>query len=244
VIRKLRKKKRKCDQIEQAVQENEAQLLAEKIKENDALMKAKLLTHRTCAQKEHLDGNHTTNNSINLSAIEPVETDRKPEYYQKKIERMTRQLNEEKEKRRLNDIDPEDLLEKLQAAKEDLELKMKTVKSIEESVEMLARDLKVRKKKWHRFRSHIASSTNLTFDQIVSPISSHQNYVGYFRPMINICLLPSSIKEGLQVNWNLTTKRGPLISLSKKIMLTRAVRPRMSKPLVVEKDLLQPLLCC
>jgi len=157
--KELEKKKKKCETIEEAVKENGKELDSVKEREADALTKAKLLTQRETAKNGGTE--------IDISNIQPIETDRNPEYYKTRISNLSKKLENEKEKRRLAE-DPKETLERLQKAKENLELIMKTVKTIEQNRDLLIGDIHMRKKKWKLFRKHIASSTNLLFDQMLN----------------------------------------------------------------------------
>jgi len=158
--KEFEKKKKRCENIEEAVTENGKELDGIREKESDALSKAKLMTQRIRAKND-------ANEEIDIADIQPIETDRSPEYYKTRISQMLKKLENEKEKRRLAE-DPQETHDKLQKAMEDLELIMKTVKTIEQNRDLLVSDLRVRKKKWKHFRKHIASSTNLLFDQMLN----------------------------------------------------------------------------
>jgi chromosome segregation ATPase len=86
-----------------------------------------------------------------LATIEPVETEKEPNYYRGKIQRAEKDIERERHRRRLAEIDPEVALEKYQRAKKDLDSKLDQLSKIETTVKSLVADIKGRKKRWKEF---------------------------------------------------------------------------------------------
>lgn len=103
-----------------------------------------------------------------LEAIEPVQTKKEAAFYQSKIERAKKKIEDEKRRRRLTESDPQVAFEKYMRAQTDLDGNMKQIEAIDENVGLLTADLKNRRKKWRLFRQHIVDMTNDTFNDILN----------------------------------------------------------------------------
>lgn len=89
-----------------------------------------------------------------IEAIEPLETSKDSQYYRSKIQRGERDIEKERQRRQISEVDPEVALMKYQRAKKDLESKFVQLESIRANEEGLVLDLKDRKKRWKSFRGN------------------------------------------------------------------------------------------
>jgi len=103
-----------------------------------------------------------------LEAIEPVETKKEPAFYLSKIERAKKKIEDEKQRRRLTESDPQVALEKYIRAQTDLDGNLNQIKAIDANVGLLMEDLNNRRKKWRQFRQNIVDMTNVTFNDILN----------------------------------------------------------------------------
>lgn len=182
----VKKKRTKLQQLEEGLQKQEQIVEDLTEKRQEALLKARILTHRrrqdqkkkeeeergSDAQNEENGENISPANvpptDEDLESIEPIPTDRDPTFYKAKIERELKRIAKEKEKRNMSETDPEVALEKYQRAKRDLDSKMFTIETIEKNISILIGDMKERRHRWRQFRKHIGDLTNNTFDEMLN----------------------------------------------------------------------------
>ena len=179
---------KKAAKVKQAEEAKSAQIeVLQKKNENrdEAFEKARLVTHHSMvakservqqeAMKNKDSGDNDTLENIqtseiipNIESIEPVETKKEPSYYKRRLTNVEIEIEEEKKRKNLSENDPEVALQKYQRAKRDLETKHHRIQVIEKNMFALIEDLRERKKKWKKFRNHIADMTNDSFDQILN----------------------------------------------------------------------------
>ena len=87
-----------------------------------------------------------------IEAIEPIETNKTPDFYKNKIERGEKEIEKERKRRQISEVDPEVALMKYQRAQKDLDDKIQQLHSIEANEVSLVDDLKARRKMWKAFR--------------------------------------------------------------------------------------------
>jgi chromosome segregation ATPase len=178
----LDKKKAKVEQMQEIItkQDNHVQkLVADR---DSALHKARLLHYRrefARTRKEELEENGEMSPSATgesavepsedeLLSIEPVQPQKKAAFYRSKIDRAKARIEKEKQRRRLTESDPEVAFQKYIRAEKDLDANMQQIAAIDGKVELLSQDLKDRKRRWKQFRSHIATMSNVTFNEILN----------------------------------------------------------------------------
>jgi chromosome segregation ATPase len=180
-LRSVDKKRAKVDEAENALKQQRA-ILEDKVKKNDeALSKARTVNWKykkaSAAREETSDGNVLLNADLDgnkepdldeIASIEPMKTDREPDFYKNKIQRAEKEVEKEKVKRNLSEKDPEVAYEKYMRAKKDIDSKLQQIEQIKINIESLKKDLKSRRKMWKRFRSHICDMTSNTFDEILN----------------------------------------------------------------------------
>jgi len=175
----LDKKRARVDDAETARGQQLA-VLDEKMKKcNEALSKARIANWKynkaSASRDDFIDGGDSLKVDVNqepdsqeLELIEPMKTDRDPDFYKNKIQRAEKDIEREKVKRNLSEKDPEVAYEKYMRAKKDLDSKLIQIDRIDSNVESLKKDLRHRRKMWKRFRSHICEQTRNIFDLILS----------------------------------------------------------------------------
>lgn len=178
----LEKKRAKVEQMQEIItkQANHVQkLVADR---DNALQKARTLHYRrefAKKKKDELEENGekrppaTDASSVEpsedeLLSIEPVQPPKEAAFYRSKIERAKARIEKEKQRRRLTESDPEVAFEKYMRAQNDLDANMQQIHAIDENVELLAQDLRDRRKRWKQFRKHIADMSNITFNEILN----------------------------------------------------------------------------
>ena len=80
---------------------------------------------------------------------------------------MKKKIIEEKERRKIANISPEEAYDRYSRAKANLQSKNAQLEIIKENVEKLEGDLKSRRKRWKVFRKHIVEMSTHTFDEIL-----------------------------------------------------------------------------
>ena len=102
-----------------------------------------------------------------LGAVEIKQPPKPTAYYAAKVERLKKKIMEEKQRRRIDNVSPEEAYEKYARAKNDLQSKNTQIQTIKENVDKLEVDLKSRRKMWKHFRKHIVEMSTDTFDEIL-----------------------------------------------------------------------------
>jgi structural maintenance of chromosomes protein 6 len=102
-----------------------------------------------------------------LESVEILDPPKEAPYYAAKIDRLKKKIREERERRRISNITPEEVYEKYSRAKLDLQSKNSQLEAITENLEKLEADLKSRRKRWKVFRKHIVEMSAHTFDEIL-----------------------------------------------------------------------------
>ena len=170
------KRREKLSKLEDGLQKTNQSLVEEREKMMDALAKARLLTLKTRKERQQQAEEGKEDNSspgmefsqVELEAVEPARTTKEPQFYQAKVERALKQIERERAKRQITEVDGAVLYEKYQRAKKDLDAKLQQIEIIDENVNMLVADMKARKERWINFRKHIAKMTSSTFDDMLN----------------------------------------------------------------------------
>ena len=161
--RVLEKKRSKVAQVEE-IRSNHIEQIEERTeKTKEAKQKAQQVTYqisqtqkkRKNKKESDSDVDEDTNepNETDYELIEPIDTNKPPDYWKSKIQRGEKEIENERKRREISEVDPEVALEKYQRAKKDLENKMVQVRNIEQNQKSLVEDLKDRKRMWRGFRS-------------------------------------------------------------------------------------------
>jgi len=102
-----------------------------------------------------------------LQAITFIRATKERAYYDTKIKQAVEKVDKERKKRKISEVDPLVVQEKWARAKNNLAEKMLAVEKTKDNVELLQKDLGLRRKKWKALRKHIAKMTNNTFDTML-----------------------------------------------------------------------------
>jgi chromosome segregation ATPase len=103
-----------------------------------------------------------------LEAIEMVEVNKEPDYFETRIARLRAKIEKERERQDLSNDPPAVVYQRYIRAKNTLDGKLKQIQEIEQTHDMLYEDLKERKRRWKQFRKHIAKVTTGKFDEILN----------------------------------------------------------------------------
>jgi len=178
--RVLEKKRNKLQQFEDVREKQMADVQERTEKANEAMFKARKVTYQIKQTREkkrkklekrdddQSDNEENESSQEDLESIEPIQVNKNSDYWKGKIVRGEKDIEKERERRKISEVDPEVALDKYQRAKADLETKMEQVVSIEENENNLVNDLKDRKTRWKHFRAHISLMANNSFDEILN----------------------------------------------------------------------------
>ena len=153
----IEKKRSKLQQIEE-LHEKHIELINERSeKTQEGKHKAQQVTHHTSQTEKKRKGMSTPDdlqeNEADIESIEPIETNKPATFWQKKIQNGEREIEKERSRRQISEVDPEVAFGKYKRAEQDLQEKMEQVESIEITQESLVDDLKNRRRMWRDFRS-------------------------------------------------------------------------------------------
>jgi chromosome segregation ATPase len=179
---KLKKTKTKIEAMNEVIAGQERNVQKLERDRDDALLKARKLHFSRDAERKRQEEEDEEDTSTppsteeltaeptqeELEAIEPVQTEKEAAFYQSKIERTKKKIEDEKKRRRLTESDPQVAFDKYMRAQKDLDGNMKQIDAIDDNVELLTDDLTNRRKKWRLFRQHIVDMTNETFNDILN----------------------------------------------------------------------------
>lgn len=205
---KLEKKRQKVKQYEEIIETRDNEIL-----DIDAQTLKYLVAARTLAvnrKKEEEAGGEdepmATDYSQELTTeeLEAVETPdqssvRDPKYYETRLERLKKKIEQERERRNALNEDPHEVYEKFARAKKQLSSKMEQIEGIEETSANLNADLKTRKKRWRQFRQHIAHVTDHKFNEILNDKgSSGEIEFDHKNTNLNLCVQKDSADANSQ----------------------------------------------
>lgn len=159
------KKRKRLEQAEEATSKQNEVVISRTKTNDESLHKARLVTHQNNKAKEAnarkeegleesyeepLSDEHLVEE---LNNIEPIQVGNKvPAYFKGRIQRAEREIEKERQKRKLAESDPVVALEKYQRAKKDFDSKMEKIEQIDGTIASLQEDVKGRKKRWKEFR--------------------------------------------------------------------------------------------
>ena len=119
---------------------------------------------------EHPDDSQFTQEPTDeeLESIEVRNVDHKSSYFEAKINRTKKRIEEEKERRDVRKDDPVIAYEKYKRAKKQCNDKARKCEEIENIKSMLQDDIRDRRTRWKQFRAHISDMTSTKFDEILN----------------------------------------------------------------------------
>eukprot|EP00978_Attheya_sp_CCMP212_P038460 scaffold190887_cov50-Attheya_sp.AAC.2 len=174
----VEKRKDKLEKVEDAIGKQKEIVEDLREKRGEALYKARVMTFNTNEQrkkaKEDVSGDGLEDQSFHahtdadLEAIEPIEAKKEPAFYKARVERATRNIALERDRRQLSNIEPEEAHEQYLRAQHDLDAKLHLINSIDKTCSELRADIKHRMKLFKIFRKHLAETTSNTFDVMLN----------------------------------------------------------------------------
>jgi chromosome segregation ATPase len=176
---KLEKKREKVRQYETIIEQQEQKVKRLKASAKEDLKNARKIAYQRVMEErrealetggKEVDDSQFTQDPTDedLEEIEITETDKEPSYYEARMARATRKIEQEKERRNATRDDPAIAFQKYDRAKKKLQGKVEQIKQIDETSENLKKDMQQRKKRWRQFRTHIATTTDQRFDEILN----------------------------------------------------------------------------
>ena len=103
-----------------------------------------------------------------LEAIEPIVCKHEPSWYQLRIKKIDEKIRSEKSRRNVSTEDAATVYERYARAKADLSTKTDQVAETDKRIDDLDKDIFIRQKRWRQFRKHLAKSTALKFDEMLT----------------------------------------------------------------------------
>jgi chromosome segregation ATPase len=171
---KLEKKREKIRQFEAIIEKRDDEIQDIKATIGEYLQTAKKLAAQRLAlekeQAENFDSKSQKLTEEDLEAIEIPQLDsiKPPKHFETRVQRMKSKIQEEEERRSASEVDPLEVQEKYERAKQVLESKMQQIREIDETCKDLKDDHTARKQRWKQFREHIGFSTDRGFDEILN----------------------------------------------------------------------------
>jgi structural maintenance of chromosomes protein 6 len=103
-----------------------------------------------------------------LEAIEPLNVKHESTWYELRLQKTEERIRNEKERRNVSSEDAAIVYERYSRAKADLAAKTDEVAETDSRIEELEKDVVLRRKRWRQFRKHLARSTGLKFDEMLT----------------------------------------------------------------------------
>ena len=103
-----------------------------------------------------------------LEAIEVKGVNESCSFYEAKIKRVERKIDQERERREVNTDDPVIAYEKYKRAKKQANERARRCQEVDNLAKMLLEDVKTRRKRWKQFRNHISHLTDTKFDEMLN----------------------------------------------------------------------------
>lgn len=174
---KLEKKRKKVQQLQEIVDGQEAKISEITNDVKKYLKHSRLLAYARLKRDEeevedtlNADAAHflQTPSDEELEAIEISDVEKDSKYYQAKVEKLQKKIDQEKERRNTNKEDAMAAYEKFRRAQEIVDAKQSQLEEIKGLKKSLTQDVRQRRLRWEQFRSHIAAKTSVAFDEILN----------------------------------------------------------------------------
>jgi chromosome segregation ATPase len=173
---KLERKRDKVKELENICEKQEARIKEIKGDVKNFLMKARVFTfHRQVRdEQEEADGEEVDSQlsqdptDEELKAIPITDTDKEPTYYETRMKRAEKKIEQEKKRRNATKDDPAVAYQKYTRAKTILASRQENIEKIDKTSSILKEDVAKRKKRWRQFREHIAMMTDTRFDEVLN----------------------------------------------------------------------------
>lgn len=172
------RKREKVQQYEQAMAIHSAKVEAAQEEVTGHLVTARKLQFRLNQKKEKENdplGEQSTPDEDGpaaptreeLESMEPVQVEKDPEYYQGRVSRTQKKIENERENRKLNDEDETEAYQKWTEAKRLCSEKLDELSKIDDTISDYSDDLKRRRKLWKKFRSYLGDKTGEKFQELL-----------------------------------------------------------------------------
>jgi chromosome segregation ATPase len=177
---KLEKKRQKLRKYQDDLETLNQQLDVIAARRDDFLLKARIMHFRVQQQQRSSqpddDGEkmelqpeiREEPTDEELEAIEPIVCKHEPSWYELRIKKIDEKIRSEKSRRKVLTEDAATVYERYIRAKADLSEKTDQVAITDKRIEDLQKDVEIRRKRWRQFRKHLAKSTALKFDEMLS----------------------------------------------------------------------------
>jgi len=176
---KLEKKREKVKQYETIIEQQDQKVSAMQSDVDQYLDAARRLAFQRIKREERQvqeeegdqpdDSQFTQDPTIEeLASIEICNTEETASFFEAKIKRFKKKIQQEKERRNAEKDDPVIAYQKYRRARDQLRNKTKKCQEIEALSEMLEIDVKERKRRWKQFQVHIADLTDMKFDEMLN----------------------------------------------------------------------------
>ncbi len=174
---KLEKKRIKLKQLEEIINKQEEKISEINSDVNKYLRHSRLLAYHRIKREDaenddvaYTDGSQFSQDPTDeeLEGIDINDVDKDSKYFRAKVEKLSKKIDQEKERRKASKEDALAALEKYKRAKDIVEGKVAQLEEITLVKENLTQDVLRRKERWEQFREHIANKTSLIFDEVLN----------------------------------------------------------------------------
>ena len=174
---KLEKKRQKLEKYKDDLRTLEQQLDTIATRRDDYLLKARTMRFRSQqrssqaddeGESEHKPSIRVEPTEEELEAIEPTVCKHEPSWYELRLKKIDEKIRNEKNRRNVATEDAATVYERYARAKADLSAKTDQVTETDNRIDDLKKDIEMRRKRWRQFRKHLARSTGLKFDEMLS----------------------------------------------------------------------------
>ena len=174
---KLEKKRDKVKELEEICEKQEERIKEKKADVKENLRRAREFTFRRQVRERQAETEEEENDDSGFSqdpteeelkAIPITDTDKDPEYYEARIQRAVKKIEQEKKRRNATKDDPAIAYQKYVRAKNIWASKQEQIEEIDTLSTSLKEDMAERKKRWRQFRGHIAKKTDMRFDEVLN----------------------------------------------------------------------------
>eukprot|EP00934_Nitzschia_sp_Nitz4_P001332 Nitzschia sp. Nitz4//scaffold133_size116822//74277//77815//NITZ4_003812-RA/size116822-snap-gene-0.17-mRNA-1//-1//CDS//3329535411//1332//frame0 len=176
---KLEKRRKKVEHYHEVIKAEEVKVVEAKEEVKKYLKQARRLAYARLqreARDQQQNGDGVDDSAQltqepsdeDLEAVEISEVNNDSNYYRARVERLSRKVEEERERRNASKEDALAAYEKWVRAKQQLDGKMAQVKEVKTIKRHLTADVRSRKQRWVNFRQHIAHKTSIGFDETLN----------------------------------------------------------------------------
>lgn len=103
-----------------------------------------------------------------LQAVEIMDVEQEPRYFTDRIRKAEAKIKRERERQAMSNETPAAVYERLVRAKNILNGKLEKIAEIDKTRKEIHQDIKIRRRRWKQFRSHISRITGTKFGEILN----------------------------------------------------------------------------